>query len=46
MRAAGKEKLVPQVEEGITEIIWVEKERLTEYTSNTFPAIIDVLEHV
>ncbi|MGN6196221.1 MAG: NUDIX hydrolase [Ginsengibacter sp.] len=46
MKATGDEKLVPQTEENITEIIWVKKENLEKYLSNTFPTIEKVLEHI
>lgn len=45
MKATGDEKLVPQTEEDITEIIWVKKEDLKKYVSNTFPTIVEVLKH-
>ena len=45
MKALGNEKLIPQIEEGIVEILWVKKEGLTKYISNTFPAIVDVLKY-
>jgi 8-oxo-dGTP pyrophosphatase MutT (NUDIX family) len=41
----GKETPVPETEEDITEIRWVKKEELAHFTSNTFPAIIDVLKY-
>jgi 8-oxo-dGTP pyrophosphatase MutT (NUDIX family) len=41
----GKETPVPETEEDITEIRWVRKEELAQFTSNTFPAIIDVLKY-
>jgi 8-oxo-dGTP pyrophosphatase MutT (NUDIX family) len=44
MRATGNEILIPQTEEDITEIIWVKKEDLENYYSNTFPTIIEVLK--
>lgn len=37
------EKLIPQTEEDITEIKWVKKSDIKNYTSNTFPSINDVL---
>lgn len=46
MESIGNEMLVPQTEEGISEIIWVKKEDLEKYTSNIFPALIDVLNLV
>jgi 8-oxo-dGTP pyrophosphatase MutT (NUDIX family) len=45
MKASGDEKLIPQTEEDITEIIWAKKEDLPKYLSNTFPTIGKVLKH-
>ena len=45
MKATGDEKLIPQTEEDITEIIWAKKEDLKKYVVNTFPTIIEVLKH-
>jgi 8-oxo-dGTP pyrophosphatase MutT (NUDIX family) len=45
MKSTGNEKLVPQTEEDITEIIWVKKEDIKKYFPDTFPAIINVLKH-
>ena len=45
MKAIGDERLIPQTEEDITEIIWVKKEDLKKYVSNTFPTILAVLKH-
>jgi 8-oxo-dGTP pyrophosphatase MutT (NUDIX family) len=44
MKATGHEKLIPQTEEDITELIWVKKEDLKKYFSNTFPTIVEVLK--
>jgi 8-oxo-dGTP pyrophosphatase MutT (NUDIX family) len=44
MKATEKEKLIPQTEEDITEIIWVKKEDLDKYFSRTFPTIVEVLK--
>ena len=44
MKAQSGEKLVPQSEEEIAEIIWVKKEYLQQYLSNTFPTIELVLK--
>lgn len=41
----GNETPVPETEEDITEIRWVKKEELAQLTSNTYPAIIDVLKY-
>ncbi len=45
MKATGTEKLLPQTEEDITEIKWVQKSDLKNYQSNTFPTILQVLKH-
>jgi 8-oxo-dGTP pyrophosphatase MutT (NUDIX family) len=45
MKATEKEKLIPQTEEDITEIIWVKKEDLDKYFSRTFPTIVEVLKN-
>jgi hypothetical protein len=44
MQTKGYEKLIPQTEEDITEVIWVKKEDLQKYLSNTFPTIAEVLK--
>ena len=43
MQADDGETLIPQTEEDISEILWVEKEDLNKYLSNTFPTIEIVL---
>lgn len=43
MNGNSNESLIPQVEEGITDIVWAKKEDLAKYTENIYPAIIDVL---
>lgn len=45
MKATGHEELIPQVEEDITEIIWVKKEEIKKYLDNTFPTIKSILEN-
>lgn len=45
MKAMGDEKLIPQTEEDITEIIWAKKEDLVKYSATTFPTIVAVLKH-
>jgi 8-oxo-dGTP pyrophosphatase MutT (NUDIX family) len=45
MKASGNEKLIPQTEEDITEIVWAKKEDLEKYLANTFPSIADVLKN-
>ena len=44
MKTTGHEKLIPQTEEDITELIWMKKEDLKKYFSNTFPTIVEVLK--
>ena len=44
MTANGSEKLVPQTEEEIFEIKWVEKNGLKKYFPQTFPSVLDVLK--
>lgn len=46
MKAGGNEKLIPQTEEEISEIVWVKKENLENYLDNTFPTIETVLKKV
>ena len=45
MKANGKEPLIPQTEEDITEIKWVNPKEITEYLSNTFPTIRQLINH-
>jgi len=45
MLARGAEPLVPQTEEGITEISWVAKDQLEKYYANMFPTIINLLKN-
>jgi 8-oxo-dGTP pyrophosphatase MutT (NUDIX family) len=44
MRYKGNAKLVPQLEEGITDVKWFKNEDVPTIINNTFPSIIDVLE--
>lgn len=44
MEVSGDEKLIPQTEEQILEIIWVKKENLQKYIANTYPTIEMVLK--
>jgi len=43
MKVQGEQKLVPQVEEDITDIRWVSKKDLPAYKEKAYPAIRDVL---
>ena len=44
MHAKTMEILIPQVEEGITDIRWVKKDELKNYLDNTFPTIAAILK--
>jgi hypothetical protein len=46
MEYAGKEKLVPQTEEGISEIRWMDFASATKALENSYPAIRKVFEAV
>ena len=46
MKATSDEKLIPQTEEDITEIVWAKKDDLSKYLANTFPTIEKVLKNV
>lgn len=43
MTYSGNDHLVPQEEEGITEVVWVPKEKMEPQINNTYNSIIDVL---
>ncbi len=44
MYSSGKEKLVPQAEEQITELKWAGEKEMPKLTAHTYPLIIDVLK--
>ena len=43
MKYKGKDKLKPQIEEGITDVRWFRKGHIDAIIQNTFPSILDVL---
>lgn len=43
MKVAGSPELIPQQEEGITDIAWVSINNLETYQENTFPSVKEVL---
>jgi len=43
MKVTGEQPLVPQTEEDILEIKWVDKSDLENYMKNSFPSVVDVL---
>ena len=44
MHYKGDSQLIPQLEEGITDVKWFKKEDVPTIVNNTFPSILDVLE--
>ncbi|QQL50394.1 NUDIX hydrolase [Mucilaginibacter ginkgonis] len=44
MKYTGKGKLKPQLEEGITEVRWFDKDNTSEILANTFPSIVEVMK--
>ena len=44
MKVNGKQNLIPQAEEQITKLEWVEKNNLKNYVQNSFPSVKDVLQ--
>lgn len=44
MKVAGKQKLVPQIEEDIQELRWVGTNELENYLSNSYKNIIEIIE--
>jgi len=46
MTCNGDQKLNPQAEEGITEVKWIKKADIKNYTPNTYQTIIEVLSSV
>lgn len=44
MYVKGSPKLIPQVEEGITNAVWVAPVGIADKTENTYPLILDVLK--
>jgi 8-oxo-dGTP pyrophosphatase MutT (NUDIX family) len=44
MRNGSMQPLIPQAEENITDIRWVNKSELQGYLENTFPSVADVLQ--
>ncbi len=44
MKVQGEQQLVPQLSEDIHELRWVAENELSEYLSNTFANIIEIVE--
>lgn len=44
MKVSGEQKLVPQIEEDIMELRWVDKIEVKDYLSKTFKNIIEILD--
>ena len=45
MSYSGTERLIPQTEEGITEVKWIEPNDLAEVLENTYESIRDVFRN-
>lgn len=43
MAVRGVQELIPQTEEDISKVVWVNKDNLKNYMENTFPSVRDVL---
>ncbi len=43
MKSVNQDKLVPQTDEGITDVRWFKKKKIDTIIENTFPSIMDVL---
>jgi len=44
MKAKGQESLTPQAIEGIEKAIWINIREISDYISNMYPSIVDVLQ--
>ena len=44
MKTSHQQKLTPQTEEDIQEVIWVKDNDLPQYMKNAFPSVVDVLK--
>jgi hypothetical protein len=44
MRYPGKARPRPQLQEGITEVVWLGKEELGMVRKNTYPSVLDVVD--
>jgi len=44
MKSVDQTRLTPQKEEGITDVRWFKKKKISTIVENTFPSIMDVLE--
>ena len=44
MKSSSLEKLIPQTEEDIEKLIWVDKKEMDKYLGNTYPSIKEVIE--
>ena len=44
MTTKKNQKLKPQLEEGITELRWFNKEELIEVKANTYPSVLEIIE--
>ena len=43
MKVQGSQKLIPQTEEDISKLVWVNQDEVNKFQENTFPSVRDVL---
>lgn len=43
MKSSSNEKLIPQTEEDIEQIIWIDEKKMDKYLENTYPSIKEVI---
>ena len=43
MKSSSTEKLIPQTEEDIEQLVWVDKKEMDKYLENTYPSIKEVI---
>lgn len=44
MKVSGNQMLIPQADEGISKLVWVNNDGIKKYQNNSFPSVQDVLE--
>ncbi len=44
MKSSSSEKLIPQTEEDIEQLIWIDKKQMDKYLENTYPSIKEVIK--
>lgn len=46
MITASNKKLIPQAEEGITEVKWINESDLPEIKTNTYSSVVELLNYI